>query len=170
MSDIAWLRSPKKTLEADRQIGQSEASVTGQVHRMVQSVPFTKKRQGSLLVQSDSSGRTTRRTPRHTDKLLRISQSKGFGASFGQTTRQKFRLSQSHPSDGSSFGQIFVSTNHILWTDHPSGESVYRPITSVRKMIRPMDVIGRDESQSEGCDWLSRRFVRRMIRLKDVIG
>ena len=101
---------------------QSEASSAGQVHRTVQSVASTKKRQGSLLVQSDSSGRTTRQTPRHTDKLLRLSQSKGFGASFRRTTRQNLRLSQSHPSDGSSFGRICVSTNHILWTDHPSDE------------------------------------------------
>ena len=133
--EIAWLRSPKKTLEADRRIGQSEASLAGKVHRTDQSVAFTKKRQGSLLVQSDSSGRTTRRTPRHTDKLLQLNQSKGFGASFGRTTRQKLRLSQSHPSDGSSFGRICVSTNHILRTDHPSDESAYRPITSIGRII-----------------------------------
>ena len=141
-----WLRNPKKTLEADRRIGQSEAFLAGQVHRTVQSVTSTKKRQGSLLVQSDSTGRTTRRTPRHTDKLLWLSQPKGFGASFRQTTRQKLRISQSHPSDessyqpitsfgriilrtnlridqshpldGSSFGRTFVSTNHILRSDY----------------------------------------------------
>ena len=135
MSEIARLRSPKKTLEADRQIGQSEAFLAGQVHRTVQSVASTKKRQGCLLVQSDSSGRTTRRTPRHTDKLLRLSQSKGFRAFFGRTTRQKLRLSQSHPSDGSSFGRICVSTNHILRMDHPSDESAYRPITSFGLII-----------------------------------
>ena len=147
MSDIAWVRSPKKTLEADWRIGQSEASLAGQVHRTAQSVTFTKKRKGSLLVQSDSSGRTTRRTTRHTDKLLRLSQSKffgaSFGASFGQTTRQNRQLSQSHPlvglssdglsSDRSSFGRIIGSANHIhrsdylrtdfLWTDHLSDES-----------------------------------------------
>ena len=125
MSDIAWLRSPNKTLEADRRSGQSEAYSAGQVHRTVQSVAFTKKRQGALLVQSDSSGRTTRRTPRHMDKLLRLSQSKGFRASFGQTTRRNRRLSQSHPSvglspdglssDGSSFRQ-----NRRLSQSHPS--------------------------------------------------
>ena len=135
MSEIAWLRSPKKTLEADRRIGQSESSLAGQVHRTVQSVAYTKRIQGSLLVQSDSSGRTTRRTPRHTDKLLRLSQSKGFGASFGQTTRQNLRLSQSHPSDGSSFRRICVSTNHVLRTDHPSNKSAYRPITSIGRII-----------------------------------
>ena len=111
MSEIAWLRSPKKTLEADWRIGQSEALLSGQVHRTVQSVASTKKRQGSLLVQSDSSGRTTRQTPCHTDKLLWLSQSKAFGASFGRTTRQDLRIGQSHPSDESSFGRSFVSTN-----------------------------------------------------------
>ena len=145
MSYIAWLISPKKTLEADRRSGQSEPSSAGQVHRTVQSVAFTKKRQGSLLVQSDSSGWTTRRTPRHTDTLLRLSQSKGFGASFGRTTRQKLRLSQSHPSDGSSFGRIFGSANHIhrsdylrtdfLRTDHLSDESLVQPITSFGRII-----------------------------------
>ena len=135
MSEIAWLRIPKETLEADWRIGQSEAFLAGQVHRTVQSVMSTKKTQGSLLVQSDSSGRTTRRTPRHTDKLLRLSQSKGFGASFGRTTRQKLRLSQSHPSDGSSFGRICVSTNHILWTDHPSDRLSSQPITSIGRII-----------------------------------
>ena len=144
MSDIAWLRSPKKTLEADRRIGQSEAFLAGQVHQTVKSVASTKKIQGSLLVQSDSSGRTTRRTPRHTDKLLRISQSKGFGASFGRTTRQKLRISQSHPLDGSLYGRICVLTNHILRTDYPSDESTYRPITSIGR------IIFRDESPSAG--------------------
>ena len=128
MSDIAWLRIPKKTLEADWRSGQSEASSAGQVHRTVQSVAFTKKRQGALLVQSDSSGRMTRLTPLHTNKLLWLSQSKGFGASFGRTTRQNRRLSQSHPSvglssdglslDGSSFGRIVGSANHILRSDY----------------------------------------------------
>ena len=140
MSDILWLRSPKKTLESDRRSGQSEASLAGQVHWTVQSVAFTKKRQGSLLVQSDSSGRTTRQTPRHTENLLRLSQSKGFRSSFGRTTRQKLWLSQSHPSDRSSFGRIIGSANHIrrsdylrtdfLRTDHPSDKASAQPITS----------------------------------------
>ena len=135
MSDIAWLRSPKKMLEADRRIGQSEAFLAGQVHRTVQSVTSTKKRQGSLLVQSDSSSRMKRRTPGHTDKLLRISQSIGFRASFGRTTRQKFRISQSHPSDGSSFGRIFGSADHILRIDHPSYESLDQPIKYFGRII-----------------------------------
>ena len=111
------------------------------------------ERQGALLVQSDSSGRTTRRTPRHTDKLLRLSHSKGFGASFGRTTRQKLRLSQSHPSDGSSFGRIFGSANHIhrsdylrtdfLRTDHPSDESSAQPITSFGPIIFGRTFFGR---------------------------
>ena len=125
MSDIAWRRIPKKTLEADRRSSQSEASSAGQVHRTVQSVAFTKKRKGVLLVQSDSSGRTTRQTPRHWHKLLWLIQSEGFGTSFKRTTRQNHRLSQSHPSvvlssdglssDGSSFGQ-----NRRLSQSHPS--------------------------------------------------
>ena len=102
MSEIARLRSPKKTLAAHRGSGQSEASSAGQVHRTVQSVAFTKKRQGALLVQLDSSGRTTSRTPSHTEKLLRLSKSKGFGASFGRTTKQNRWLSQSHPLVGLS--------------------------------------------------------------------
>ena len=145
MSDIAWLRSPKKTLEADQRIRQSEASLAGQVHRTIQSVTFTKKRQGFLLVQSDSSGRTTRQTPCHTDKLLWLSQSKGFRASFKRITRQNLRLSQSHPPDGSSFGRIVGSANHIvrsdylrtdfLWTDHLSDETSAQPITSFGRII-----------------------------------
>ena len=111
---FTWQRSPKKTLEADRRIGQSEAFLSRQVHRTVQSVASKKKRQGSLLVQSDPSGRTTSRTHHHTEKLLRLSQSKAFGASFGRSPRLHLRIGQSHPSDGSSFGRIFISTNHIL--------------------------------------------------------
>ena len=152
MSEIARLRSPEKTLEADRRIGQSQTFLAGQVHRTVQSVASKKKRQGSLLVQSDSSGRTTSRTHRHTDKLLRLSQSKAFGASlrtiskdelsyrpitsFGRIIlRTDFRLDQSHPSVGSSFGQTSVSTNHILRSDHPSDGLLYRPITPFGRTV-----------------------------------
>ena len=139
MSEIAQLRSPKKMLEADLRIGQSKAFLARQVHRTVQSVAFKKKRQGCLLVQSDSSGRTTRRTARHTDKLLWLSQSKAFGVSFGRTTRQDLCIGQSYPSDRSSFGRIFVSANHILRTDHPSDESSYRPIISFGQIILRTD-------------------------------
>ena len=138
MSEIARLRSPKKTLEDDRRIGQSEAFLARQVHRTVQAVASKKKRKGSLLVQSDPSGRTTRRMHRHTDKFLRLSQSKSFGASFRTISKTKsssqpikslqsilrtiskdnFRIGQLHPSDVSSFGRTFVLTNHILQTDH----------------------------------------------------
>ena len=41
------------------------------------------------------SGRTTSRTHRHTDKLLRLVQSKSFGRTFGRSPRQHLRLDQS---------------------------------------------------------------------------
>ena len=158
MSEIARLRSPKKTLDADRRIGQSEAFLSRQVHRTGQSVASKKKRQGSLLVQSDPSGRTTRRTPRHMDKMLRLSQSKAFGASFGRSRRQHLRIGQSHPSDGSSFGQIFISTNHILRTDHPLDESSYRPITSFGRIILQTDFRLDQSHPSDGSSF-GRTFV-----------
>ena len=108
---------------------QSEASLTGQVDRTDQSVAFTKKRQGALLVQSDSSGRWTRRTPRHTRQKHRLSQSKGFGASFGWTSRRNRWLSQSHQSVGLSSDRL-SSDGSSLKT-----ESSAKPITSVDRII-----------------------------------
>ena len=158
MSEITRLRSPKKTLEEDRQIGQSEVFLSRQVHRTVQSAASKKKRQGSLLVQSDSSGRTTSQTPRQTDKLLRLSQSKAFGASFGRTTIQYLRIDQSHPLDGSSFGRIFVLTNHILRTDHPSDGLPSRPITSLGRIILWTDLLIDQSHPSDGSSF-GRTFV-----------
>ena len=77
---------------------------------------LTKKRRIPLLVQSDSSGRSTRRMPRHTRQKHRFSQSKGFGASFGQTFRRNRRLSQSYPLVG-------LSSDELLRTDHPSRQN-----------------------------------------------
>ena len=49
--------------------------------------------------------------------------------SFGRIIlRTDFRLDQSHPSAGSSFGRTFVSTNHILRLDHLSDGLLSRPI------------------------------------------
>ena len=136
--------------------------ISGQVNQTDQSVAFTKKRQGALLVQSDSSGRTTRRTTPHTRQKHWLSQSHpsvGISSdglsSDGSSFRQNRRLSQSRPSvglssdglssDGSSFGKIVGSANHIhrldylrtdfLRTDHPSDESSAQPITSFGRII-----------------------------------
>ena len=117
-------RSPR-TSQSD---GPIRSVHQGQVNRTDQSVAFTKKTQGALLVQSDSSSRSTRRTPRHTRQKHRLSQSKGFGASFDHPSRRNCWLSQSHQLvrlssdglslDGSSFGRSVGSANHILRSDY----------------------------------------------------
>ena len=57
------------------------------------------------------------------------------GLSFGRTfvsanhiLRTEFRIGQSHPLDESSFGRTFVSANHILRTDHLLVGLSFRPI------------------------------------------
>ena len=161
LSEIARQKSPKKTLKADRRIGQSEAFLARQVHRTVESVASKKKRQGSLLVQSDPSGRTTSRTHRHTDKLFCLDQSKAFGPSFKRSPRQHLRLVQSK-TFGASFGKsprtTFVSANNILLTDHPLDRLSYQSITSFGWIILWTDFCIVQSHPSDG-SYFTRTFV-----------
>ena len=149
MSDIAWLRSPEKTLEADWRIGQSEAPLAGQVHWTVQSVAFTKKRQGGrLVIRTSCFGSANQKASEHTsdepqdrsfvsaNHIIQTDHPSDKSSAqqitcFGRIIlRTNLRLIKSHPSDGLSFGRIFGSANHILRTDHPVDKSSARPITS----------------------------------------
>ena len=112
-------------------------SLTGQVDQPDQSVVFTKKRQGALLVQSNSSSRTTRRTPRHTRQKNRLSQSKGFRASFGRTFRRKHQLSQSHPSVGLSSDGLSLDRSSL------KTELSAQPITLIGQIIFGRTFFGR---------------------------
>ena len=47
-----------------------------------------------------------------------------------------FRIGQSRPLDGSSFGRTFASANHILRTDHLSDGPLSRPIRILQRILR----------------------------------
>ena len=77
---------------------------------------------------------------------------------FGRSARLHLHIGQSHPSNGSYFGRFFVSTNHILRTDHPSDRLSYRPITSFGRIILRTDFRISQSHPSDGPSF-ARTFV-----------
>ena len=160
MSEIARLIIPKKTLEADRRIGQSEAFLARQVHPTVQLVASKKKNKVPFLSnQIRLAGREVGRIVIRTSYFVSANQkpsehpSDDLQDNIFVSANQKpsehpsdnllwtdFRIGQSHPSDGSSFGRTFLSAKHILRTDHPLDRLSYRSITSFRRIILRTDI------------------------------
>ena len=79
----------------------------------------------------------TRRPPCHTRKNHWLSQSKGFGASFGQTFRRKHWLSQSHPLVGLSLDGLSLDGSSLRT------EMSAQPITSISRIIFGWTFFGR---------------------------
>ena len=135
MSDIVWLRIPKKTLEADRRIDQSEASLTGQVHQTDQSVAFTNKR---FVWQDNKADASSYRQVASAQPIKRLrsilwTNHKTEVSAWPITFFGRIILqteSSAHPI--TSFGRI------ILWT-----EASAQPITSVGRIIFGRTFLGR---------------------------
>ena len=176
-------RSPR-TSQLDRPIkivcqgqvnrtGQSKASITGQSIGRTNQVTFTKKRRRAArpirFVWQEA-----RRTPRHTRRKHRLSQSKGFGVFFGRTFRRKHRISQSKVF-GAFFGRTF-RRKHRLSQSKGFGasfgrtlktESLAKPITFIGWIIFGRIIFGRIIFRRT---FFGRTFFGRIIPQDGIVG